>query len=278
MHSMVRRINVALEEESLHALVRNIMEWLSAPDAFTNFNNARAKCHPRTGSWIFEHPVFLRWKAEENNFIWCHRIPGYGKTILSSTIIDYLHSTQIDTSFPILMFFFDFNDPNKQSYESLIRSLIKQLYLVSKTSRDLLASLYYKYNEGNSAPSTESLSKTLQSIFSFGQKIYIIIDALDECRDREKLIRWMRDMCSSTCGNLHIIVTSRTEADIQSGINTWANEKDFISLQQTLVDPDIREFIRTILHDEVGGFQRWRSRPEILTEIELELTAKAAGM
>ena len=44
-----------------------------------------------------------------------------------------------------------------------------------------------------------------------------MIDALDECTDREKTLKWVNKLISDTnykAANLHIVVTSRPERDI----------------------------------------------------------------
>ena len=41
-----------------------------------------------------------------------------------------------------------------------------------------------------------------------------MIDALDECTDREKTLNWAKKLISDKAANLHIVVTSRPERDI----------------------------------------------------------------
>jgi DNA replication protein DnaC len=62
-------------------------------DPSTNHNAARKKHKPTTGKWFLESEQFVSWMHGRITSIWLHGIPGTGKTILSSTIID-----RIDTS------------------------------------------------------------------------------------------------------------------------------------------------------------------------------------
>jgi hypothetical protein len=254
------------------------MQWLSSPDPSTNFNRAREKCHPGTGSWVFEHPAFLDWQEGNRKFLWLHGIPGCGKTILSSIIINHLRSNQIDATFPTLMFFFDFTDASKQSVASLVRSLTAQLYRLFQPCQDELNSLYSICGNGSSTASTDSLTETFLSMLHSASKVSIVIDALDECQTRQDLVRWIRDVCTSAPQKLYIIATSRRELQLESGIQSWASEDCFIPLEKASVDPDINHFVRARLHARDHGFQRWHSRPSVLQEIEASLTHKAAGM
>jgi hypothetical protein len=62
-------------------------------------------------------------------FLWLYGIPGCGKTILSSTIIEDVLYHYHDPTMAVIYFYFDFNDVEKQQYEKMLRSLITQLSL-----------------------------------------------------------------------------------------------------------------------------------------------------
>ena len=66
-------------------------------------------------------------------------------------------------------------------------------------------------------PSDEQLQNILRDILDRFSNAYIMIDALDECTDREKTLKWANKLISDTnckAANLHIVVTSRPERDI----------------------------------------------------------------
>jgi hypothetical protein len=50
-------------------------------------------------------------------FLWLYGIPGCGKTILSSTIIEDVLYHYHDPTMAVIYFYFDFNDVEKQQYE-----------------------------------------------------------------------------------------------------------------------------------------------------------------
>jgi len=68
--------------------------------------------------WFLESEQYAKWKASPSSFLWLHGIPGCGKTILSSTVIeDILQHCTNDPGKAAAYFYFDFKDPQKQSSE-----------------------------------------------------------------------------------------------------------------------------------------------------------------
>jgi hypothetical protein len=45
--------------------------------------------------------------------------------------------------------------------------------------------------------------------------VYIIIDSLDECTERQEMLEWMKDIISRKISTLHMVVVSRPERDIE---------------------------------------------------------------
>ncbi|KAF3253956.1 hypothetical protein TWF192_003474 [Orbilia oligospora] len=96
-----------------------IKAWLSPSDCSTNYNKAIRQRHKGTGSWLLESDNFDKWKTDRNSFLWSHGIMGCGKTILSSTVIESLSSCR-----PLVYFYFDITDGDKQTFDKMIRSLL----------------------------------------------------------------------------------------------------------------------------------------------------------
>jgi Cdc6-like AAA superfamily ATPase len=253
-----------------------IHSWLSPPDVSINLNEASSKRYEGTGLWFLESEQFQQWKSGARKHLWIHGMPGCGKTILSSTIIKHLHRDRVQSSHVVLEFF-DFNDTDKQMVNKMFRSLVTQLYFRCEKSRKELDTLFSKCEYGRQQPTTEALFATLHGMMSFSDKVQIIIDALDECRERREMIQWMQKLVNIGDQRLYLLLTSRQESDIESGLKSCILEKDFISIQQNAVDGDIREYIRGIIHGD-NEFGRWQSKPSVLEEIEVELMKKAGGM
>jgi hypothetical protein len=257
-----------------------IDRWLQPPDPSTNYNKALEQRYEGSGFWFLESDVFDKWKTRQSSFLWLHGIPGCGKTILSSSIIKNLESIQ---SFkPLLYFYFDFNDTAKQNLNSLVRSLICQLYYKHSEASQDLESLFSSCGDGRQQPTSELLLKTILHMIVQVKEVWIVLDALDECNTRrgpptEGLLSWIREVLNSKERNVHLLVTSRPEYDIQSEILEFANNDDILPIQTSLITDDIRAYVRTRVMEE-NGLKRWRVQPEVQNEIVTKIMEKSNGM
>ena len=109
-----------------------------------------------------------------------------------------------------------------------------------------------------------------------------MIDALDECTDREKTLNWVNKLFSDKnrrAANLHIVVTSRPERDIHEIFTALdphsidvgeANTKDiaeYLKLQMeskfTKYDENTRAKIKSELEEHAEGSYVYLVRPSI---------------
>ncbi|KAF2440363.1 HET-domain-containing protein, partial [Karstenula rhodostoma CBS 690.94] len=258
--------------------LRKICNWLSAPDPSANYHKAHKQRQAGTGIWLVEGEQFTRWKASAASRLWLHGIPGCGKTILSSTIIEnMLHHCGDDPSMVTAYFYFDFKDTQKQGPELAIRSLLSQLLqravITPKSIDALFASCE---NTGRLPPLHEFLEAVRSTLQEFGQ-VYIIIDALDECKQRSELMDMLETVAGWQPNNLHLLLTSRKERDIESSLEKIVTEEDTICLQRDEVDKDIQRYIQQRLSDD-KGLAKWNKDAAVRQEIEAAMMSGARGM
>ncbi|KAF3283913.1 hypothetical protein TWF970_001081 [Orbilia oligospora] len=255
---------------------QDIYRWLSPPDSSTNYNAAIKEQLQGSGLWFIESSEFSEWKRQRNSLLWLHGIPGCGKTILSSIIITHLKHIY---SNQLLYFYFDYKDVDKQSLEGMLRGLISQLYYRSRRSSGVLESFFASYHDGKDQPTCQSLRMTFLSMAEKTGEIWLVLDALDECNreKRKELMLWINEInaCSEE-RNIHFLITSRSEADIESEVRKCITASWIISIGSELISEDINAYIKCRVTGDTE-FSRWKSRVE-QTEIEDVLTRKANGM
>ncbi|EWZ48989.1 hypothetical protein FOZG_04453 [Fusarium oxysporum Fo47] len=245
--------------------------WLSPPDCSTNANLARKRHHPGTGAWFLNSPAFQEWKLGSRQHLWLYGLAGCGKTILSTTILDHL--LQIDTH-TTLAFFFDFSDPRKQKLEDLLRSLAVQLYHTGNEAARRLNSLFTSYDDGRRQPDTNALSACVDTMIQTAGKVFVIIDALDECTAREELLQWLKHLASKKA---QLIVTGRPEVEFRSAIPQSFDKLNCVQLDKNVINADIRSYVEAAL-EQKPDFVDKKLSPSILEEIRDKIGEGADGM
>ncbi|KDR72057.1 hypothetical protein GALMADRAFT_74301 [Galerina marginata CBS 339.88] len=145
----------------------------------------------------------------------------------------------------VAYFFFDRRDSQseRQLHSKLIRSLISQFAHQRGGIPGELVDLYRRCGD-NQQPTVNQLQKTLHDILDGFLHAYIIIDALDECSDRERTLTWVDKLVSDThwtAVNLHIMVTSRPERDIEQVCRTF--DPYSIDISEATANEDIFKYL-----------------------------------
>ena len=185
----------------------------------------------------------------------------------SSWIFDKL--PEATESHGIAYFFFDGRDSQKelQLHNNLLRTLISQL---SDTRHggitESLVDLYNRCGEVQQ-PSDEQLQNVLRDILDKFSQAYIMIDALDECTDRERTLNWLNKLildpnCKAT--NLHVVVTSRPERDIHEIFA--AIDPHFIDIAEANTK-DIEEYLKLQMVSKFAKYDE-NTRGKIKKELE----------
>ena len=280
VHTKIDVINegvARLQRSEEHDKIR---QWLAGPDPSSNYNTALTKRHGRTGSWLLGDDVFRSWKQDpgSSSVMWLYGIPGCGKTILCSTILEHILQAYVSTpNTAVIYFFFDFNDPDKQRDENMMRSLLSQLSSHCINVPPVLEELYSSCLNGDRKPSFEAVLRTFHQIATAFENIFIVLDALDECNQRGEFLANVEELISWDDTNLRVLVTSRKEKDIEDSILPLTKDETRVCIQSAFVNADICAYV----HDQLQTnrkLQRWQGKPEVQMEIENTLTEKANGM
>ncbi|KAH7118875.1 hypothetical protein B0J11DRAFT_582674 [Dendryphion nanum] len=252
--------------------------WLSPPDSSTNYQKALKQRQANTGLWFLDSVQYSRWKTFDASFLWLHGIPGCGKTILHSTVLeDVLQYCHDDPGKAAAYFFFDFQDAQKQDPGLMLRSLICQLSQQFFQVPSSLDTLFSSCQNGLQQPSIHALLDVTQKIIKDFPHVFLTLDALDECTQRPELLGMLETIAKWQLPNLHLLATSRRERDIETSLETLVEDQDRICVQSSLVDKDIKRYIRQRLSDD-KSLRKWKKDAVIQREIETILMNGACGM
>ena len=173
----------------------------------------------------------------------------------------------------VAYFYFDFNDVDEQSAENLIRSLIVQLSAQCPHLPESLQMTYLRSRNGQNRLTVDELTIVLRQIVKGFTSTYILLDALDECTNREDLLEFIKALIDWNIITLHVLATSRKETDIATCLEPLITCQ--VCIQSTLVDADIRVHVRERLSND-PKLKRWPVN--VQKEIEDGLLRGANGM
>ena len=266
---IVKSLDAAAEND----LMQRLSSWFSAPNPSSNLKAAQTKRQEDTGVWLLSNPIYLSWKKEDHSLLWLHGKAGSGKTILSSTVISSLVDDYKSNTI-VTYFYFDFQAHEKQLYHNFLNSIVVQLFSQNGHVSTILEELYNACDRGRSRPTIQDTLGVLRRIIdATAASVYVVVDALDECRDRINLLEGLEEIRRWDQGNLHIFVTSRREPEIEDILSPLAT--DTITLEESVVDEDILTYVRYHLRHDFR-LSKWSEK--IREEIETALVNGANGM
>lgn len=201
---------------------QTILDWLTPFDYGPQQSDFISRRQPGTGLWFLESPEYQAWLGSKGRTLFCPGIPGAGKTILTSIIVNDLFARfQNDIGIGIAYLYCNFKRRHEQRATDLILSLIKQLCQGRLLLPSSVRNLYNHHIRQRTRPSTDEISMVLKSISATYLKVYIVIDALDECPTldgcRDTLLSEVFDLQKQETVN--ILATSRFIPDITDQFN-----------------------------------------------------------
>ncbi|KAF2111508.1 ankyrin repeat-containing domain protein [Lophiotrema nucula] len=255
-----------------------IQRWLEAPDPSSNYQEALRQRQNDTGLWFLDSEQYSRWKIENASSLWLYGIPGCGKTILSSTILQNI-SQHCDSSpeYAVAYFYFNFNDMQKQQLEPMLRSLVCQLSWKCVGIPASFDALFSSHENGKRQPSLEALLEVMHQLMQQLPQVYVILDALDECAQKKELMSMLETMIGWRLHNMHLIVTSRREQVIERSVETFVELQNRVWLQSEVIDKDIQKYVRQRLSDD-KDLRKWSKDAALQEEIETAIMKGSKGM
>ncbi|KAF2189398.1 hypothetical protein K469DRAFT_702043 [Zopfia rhizophila CBS 207.26] len=143
---------------------------------------------PDTCNWILTRKQYNDWvNNDSSGILWIYGIPGSGKSVLASSIVDRLSSK---SSFvPLLYFFCSSRNKNRRVSVHILRSLVFQLESQRPGLADLVEAAY-KASTSKTADTFEQLWELFERMVHETKSLTCVVDGLDECLERNDEGHW----------------------------------------------------------------------------------------
>jgi nucleoside phosphorylase len=208
MNSKVDELLIAVRSQKSMQL----MDRLSSVNFWDKQHDVYSRAQPGTSTWFLGDPTFKSWLAAQDGVLWCRGLPGTGKTVLASIVINHLVTTFENENVGLAWIYLDYSEHDSQtveiSFASLLRQLIQKDGIVSES---MITSIGVSWREGK--PNRTAYKSMLQRALQQYSKTIIVIDALDELRDpflRKDLISELRRLTPA----VNLLITSQPLRDI----------------------------------------------------------------
>jgi Cdc6-like AAA superfamily ATPase len=160
-----------------------LLNWLTPVDYGPRQHYLLSIRQPGTGRWFLDSEEFRTWLQNSKHTLFCPGIPGAGKTILTSIVVDKLCARfQGDSTIGIAYLYCDLRRRHEQKPIDLLANLLKQLARNRPYLAEGLRPLYGRHHQFDMQLSCDEVSIHLASVIAGYSKVFIVVDALDECQ------------------------------------------------------------------------------------------------
>ncbi len=201
-----------------------ILDWLTPIDYALQQNDFVSRRQPGTGKWLLDSEEYQTWLHTTKATLFCPGIPGAGKTILTAiTINDLTTRFSRDADVGIAYLYCNFRRRDEQKAYDLLASLLKQLSQAQSSLSDSVKLLHEKHQHQRTRPSLDEITKALQSVAATYSRVFIVVDALDECQTSD--------------GSRTRFLAEIFEAQARSGANVFATSRFITEISGRLENP-----------------------------------------
>ncbi|KAI1844412.1 hypothetical protein JX266_009506 [Neoarthrinium moseri] len=199
-----------------------VLNWLTLIDYGPQHSDYLQRRQPGTGQWLLDCETYKRWVADPGQTLFCPGIPGAGKTILTSIVVDNLEDRFVtDPTIMVAYIYCKFNRKEEQKLEDLMSSLLKQLAGNSPSLPPVLKELYERHALKRTKPTLEEISTALRTVVATFARVFIIVDALDECQVADNCrTRFVHQLLRlQTQQGISVFATTRRMPDIEKELS-----------------------------------------------------------
>lgn len=255
---------------------QQILDYLGVTNPQENHKTALKLRHPATGIWLTESDEFKHWLVTSNAKLWLYGIPGAGKTILASSVIEECLKESNNGDTAVAFFYCDYKKDSTQNPAVILGSLASQIARQHEESFEKLQDFYRVHNPDGKPPlpySAEEVRDLILDMTATYNNAMIIVDALDECGfNTRHTVELLASLNIGGGNNTKTLFLSRDEWDIRELLG------DYSQISIAARSSDLRLYVGAEIDLRMRK-KRLRIRDQSLKEYIMErLVEGADGM
>ncbi|RGP77369.1 hypothetical protein FLONG3_4507 [Fusarium longipes] len=219
---------------------KDVIAWLDPNDVQSDYERLKTQLLHGLGDWVLYEPGFKNWQSGRDNILWINGIPGCGKTMLMSM-------------------------------------LLNNLFLLLSQNLDLAEAVFeMEIKSGQSRATSMTLVLHILRMLLDKKKTLtvpvVLIDALDECSDWEetRVLNELIALADQPQPKIRLLLSSRSEPGIRDVLKTY--QTVFVTSEKTYAD--IKAYVDfTLSKSKLATLQQGLLLPRIVDK----LTSKSNG-
>ncbi|KAJ7435625.1 ankyrin repeat-containing domain protein [Mycena latifolia] len=248
---------------------QKILDWMSPLNFLQRQADVFGALQSGTGEWLLSNTVFQDWKSGSGKVVFCRGIPGAGKTVLVSLVVNHLEAQALNSGSGLACIYLNHKETQTQTVPNLLGALVTQLML-GKHIPPLVHSLYEHHLARRTRPNIDEFRKALDLVVALYPKVYLVIDALDEYPEnyRHLFLKYLGTLDPK----VNIMMTSRPH------INLDPQFPNMRTIEIHATEEDIHKYLDTQIQKSVRLSKHIHTRPELCNEIQAKIGENAKGM
>jgi hypothetical protein len=267
----IKSDTTALRDDTAARHKSDLMGWICPVDYHIQHQDFIGRHQAGTGQWFLQDTKFQEWDLSKDATLLCPGLPGAGKTIMATVIVDYLLRTRHMAYHPIVFIYYNYKRQSEQSAKHMLSSLLRQIVDIQPEVPKPIQDFHALHTKKRTTPSFDEIRKILETVSKDLHGLTIILDALDECEARARQeflleVEALRKGCE-----IRLLATSRVFPTIES--HSTFLEKPTLEVRAS--DEDLEKYIRSRaseLHSQVV------SKPELLENLIASTVSATGGM
>lgn len=285
IYEMCRKIGAAVQDGIADKELEHLDKLSIAGDALFDSRTVAAagKCLEGTHTGTLD--AIKTWAEDPNgkNLYWLRGLPGTGKSTIALTVAEFLDQEELGTGLGA-SFFFSRADQNRNCADKLFCTIAWCLgHRVPELRRHIVRAILDDSNLPN-AENGKQLShlilKPIQSLaegLSHRLQLFLIIDALDECRENDaaQILVLLRKLENLRQIRLRVLVTSRSGTFVDN-LKIWEEMGDTVHQQARLDKVQLKPVERGtfVLHVPIQTYVADDDITKFMTQALLEIATR----